>query len=133
MITERYAMLFGNDVEVKQLTHRILREGCVVLPDFFDQATKDTLTKYSQSLVGKERYAIKLRDGTPAMEVARSPEFMRVFDTIHKARCKIQNTEYKPLDPKRQAISLPLKTADADTPPTPFHFDDSYINAVFAM
>ncbi len=67
--------------------------------------------RYSRSLTETNRHGIVWSDGTPAMKVARSSEFMRVFDAIHKARCEIQNTPYRPLDPTWQAVSLPIKTS----------------------
>ena len=132
MIYEEYVSLFRNEQEVEKLTRRILKDGCVSLPNFFDQQTSDRLMQYSRSLSDQDKMQITWQEGTPAMDVARSDEFMRVFDSIHKARCKIENISYAPLKPSQQAVSLPIKTVH--TPgSTPFHFDDSYVNAVFAM
>ncbi len=133
MITERYNALFQDEAQTKAIAKRILKEGCVVLPDFFDQATTDALYKYSRSLKDEERFTITRRSGTPAMNVASSPEFMRVFESIHKARCKIQGTHHTPLDPTQQAVSLPIASASNTSDPVPFHFDDSFINAVLAI
>jgi hypothetical protein len=132
MINEEYVALFRNEQEVENLTRRILKEGCVSLPNFFDQQTVDRVMQYARSLSDQEKIRITWQTGTPAMDIARSDEFMRVFDSIHKARCKIDNISYTSLKPGQQAVSLPIKTVH--TPgSTPFHFDDSYVNAVFAM
>ncbi len=78
--------------------------GAVCLPGFFDQNAYDRLLNYSKSLTEENRYRITFREGTP----------------------------YEPLDPGHQAVSLPRKDSSYCYT-TPFHFDDSYVNAVFAM
>jgi hypothetical protein len=133
MISERYKALFANEDEVKKLTQQILRDGFAVLPEFFDDRTNDTLIAYSRSLQGNDRYKIARVTGTPAMNVARSPEFIRIFDSIHKARCELQNVPYKPLDPTQQAVSLPIAIGGVNADSVPFHFDHSFVNAVYAM
>jgi hypothetical protein len=133
MINSRYLALIEDPAETTALARKILKEGGIALPDFFDQETTDRLMTYSRSLRPDNRYTITWSSGTPAMEVARSPEFMRFFDAIHKARCEILGETYRPLDPAWQAVSLPVKTPESGRAQTPFHFDDSFINAVFAM
>jgi len=133
MINPRYLELFSREDSASQIAEQILREGCVVLPEFFERSTADELLKYSRSLRGDSRFSITRTSNTPAMNVARSPEFMLVFDAVHKARCKILGTSYRPLDPTQQAVSLPLASANAVETPAPFHFDASFVNAVFAM
>lgn len=134
MITRKYIELFQNEVEVRKLTERILKEGCVALPDFFDQETFDTLLEYAR-LLGFEDKSIKWRAGTPAMNVAQSKEVMQVLDAIHKARCEIERKPYTPLQPKQTAVGYPQKNASdqASAVESPFHFDASYINTVFAL
>ena len=136
MITQRYVELFQNDAEVKKLTMTIFKEGGIALPDFFDRATVDGLMEYSRSLSTKNPKGEVFSDAhklTPITNIARSPEFMRVFDAIHRARCDIQHTQYKPLDPAYLGVSLSIKTPESPRDRTPFHFDDSYVNAVFAL
>jgi hypothetical protein len=133
LINRRYLALIENRAETQALARKILEEGGVALPDFFDQETTDRLMAYSRSLRPDNRYSITWLSGTPAMDVARSSEFMRFFDAIHQARCGILGEAYCPLDPSWQAVSLPVKTPESGRDQTPFHFDDSFINAVFAM
>src|SRR6266481_570145 len=132
MINEPYRTRFQSKDEYRKLADDILRKGAVCLPSFFDQETYDRVLDYSQSLTNENRYDITFRAGTPAMDIAQSDEFMEFFDGIHEARCHIQNTPYVPLKKTQQAVSLPTKDG-SNSVPTPFHFDDSYVNAVFAM
>ena len=136
MINTHYTTLFQNEDEVRRLTRRILEEGCVSLPDFLDRETFDRLLHYSQSLEDKDRRAsssITWHEGTPAMNLARSEEFMCVFDAIHRARCEFEGQSYGPLQPARQCISLQKNTAAVRSESTWFHFDDSYVNAVLVF
>jgi len=136
MITQRYITLFQDEAEVKKLTMRILREGGVALPDFFDQSTFDGLVEYWHSLSTKnpkgEVYTTT-HGIIPISNIAQSSDFMRVFDAIHRARCEIQGVQYTPLDPAYQDFSLSIKTPNTPEDRTPFHFDDSYVNAVLAL
>jgi len=133
MINSKYLSLIDDPLEIKHLAQRILHDGGIALPDFFDKTTGEHLMSYSRSLTPENRYGITWNGGTPAMQIARSPEFLRFFDAIHKARCDILHEPYRRLDATWQAVSLPVKTSDSPHDQTPFHFDDSFINAVFAM
>lgn len=131
MVNEKYLALAQNEAEMEKLTASILKEGCVALPDFLTDQTFTALLDHSISLGNKGR-TTQRKDGTMAMDIGRSKEVVAVFDAIHKARCKILKESYVKLDPANQLVSLPKK--DLSNPEeTPFHFDDSYINAVLAL
>lgn len=132
MINAKYVEMFRDPEQVRAFTRRVLDEGCVQLADFFDQPTFDALLAYGS--LGHDPGTIKWQDGTPAMNVARSPEVMGILDSIHRARCEIERTAYVPLDPKQTAVGLPRKVADdRSAAESKFHFDDSFINSVFAL
>ncbi len=134
MIAQKYRDIFADESQVKILAKQILEEGALVLPAFFEPTTVEELTSYSFSLgEGTARQAIMRRAGTPAMNIAQSDDVMLVFDGLHKARCALTGVEYRLLDPTQQAVSLPIAKPGTFEAPVPFHFDDSFINAVFAM
>ena len=132
MIKEPYKTRYQNKDEFRKLTRDILDNGAICLPDFFDNETVQRLLDYSKSLTEANRYKITFLSGTPAMDIARSEEVLKFFDGIHEARCNMEGIPYRPLDPAKQAVSLPKKDS-TNSYKTPFHFDNSYVNAVFAM
>lgn len=132
MISELYKSRYQNKDEFSNLVRDVFDNGAICLPNFFDDETYQRLLDYSKSLTDADRYSITFLSGTTAMDIARSEEVLNFFDGIHEARCKMEGITYQPLDPAKQAVALAVKDR-FNSRKTPFHFDSSYVNAVFAM
>jgi len=131
MMNEKYIESFKDPEFVNVILDNMLTKGYAELSEFVDQETIDNLISYSDSL-GFNDPAIKRKAGTPAMDIARSDEFMAMFNSICKARFHSENSEYVNLNPLQQAVGFPRKSSK-DQSATPFHFDDSYINVLLAL
>lgn len=131
MMNSKYIESFKDPKYINNILEQMLVKGYAELPEFVDKKTIENLISYSDGL-GFNDPAIKRKAGTPAMDIARSDGFMAMFDSIHKARCQAEKSEYVRLNPLQQAVGFPRKDVK-DQSATPFHFDDSYINVLLAL
>ncbi len=138
-MTRHYQTILKDRATIEGYVDAVLRDGYVLLPDFFEPAYLTELEQFAEtnrtSDDGMKGMSLKSGDGTPMMRVARSEEFMDFFNAVHRARCAREGKEYRPLDPFRQWVGLPFKdaTGGAKTKQTEFHYDGAYVNATVGI
>jgi hypothetical protein len=133
VLNDKYATLFQDDDYAGYVASRILSDGYVELPDFFDDETFQVLLTFGKGL-GFDDKGVNRRQGTDAMNVARSAAVMDVINAVYKALCRIDGKPYKSLSPEQQVVGFPVRRAsDGNTSENPFHFDASHINGVLGL
>lgn len=135
MINQKYISEDEDEQKMREYARTILREGYLLLPNFLEAAFLNELEQFAERMRAQKEVSSKSDDGTPMMRLARSPEFMRLFDTIHRFRLEFEEKPYVPLSPERQRVGLPYKdaTEGKETKQTEFHYDGAYINATIGI
>lgn len=138
-MTSHYKTILKDPAVIEQYVDAVLRDGYVLLPDFFEPGYLTELETFAVSSRtsndGAKGTSSKSGDGTPMMRVARSKEFMDFFTAVYRVRCAKEGKVYRPLDPLRQWVGLPFKdaTGGAKTKRTEFHYDGAYVNVTVGI
>lgn len=139
MIAQNYLENINEDAWISSTASTMLKEGFVILPSFLEAGFFTELSAYAwkraQSQRGDEGMMGDKRGGTLGHELARSPEFMRLFSELYRARCKAEGRACESLSVDNQVVGYPYKDARDGkmTKATDYHYDGAYVNATLAI
>lgn len=135
MIAAEYHSAIGDTEKLRAYADMMLREGFVLLPNFLTPHFLSEVEQFAMRTRASGVASSKSDDTTPMMHLARSQEFMNLFDTVYRIRCERTGEAYVPLDRGKQRVGLPYKDATHGEPtrPTEFHYDGAYINATIGI
>ena len=135
MINLQYPKVFEDDVKGREYGNQILRDGYVALPHFLTPSFFTEVEKFAERVCHGEVTVSKSDKDTPMMQLAHSPECMRMFDAVYRLRCEAEGKPCTPLDPGRQRGGMPhMDAADGRAAKrTEFHYDGAYVNAIIGV
>lgn len=121
----------------KALVEEIFARGYAILPDFLTPSFFAEVKAFAEAHGYEEGGMMNFskHDGTVGHTLARSPEFMALFEGLHQARAKKEGKTVLPLQPERQVVGYPYKDArdGKHSHETEYHFDGAYVNATLAI
>lgn len=130
-VQQKYIDLFNDKAQAEAFVKTVFADGYAVLYDFLTPETKEGI----DALLADRTYGNKKNaelDGTMGGNLAVSGELMKILNTIHETRCRLENRECVPLKVEKQSCGFPYKNArdGATTKPTEFHYDAAYTNVL---
>jgi len=133
MISASYKDLFLNPEYVNQLVKKILEDGYVSLPEFFEPEMFLKLQAEVKTFTGRKKN--EELEGTLSHKVAYSEELFKFFSLIYKERCQIEKIKYVPISHNRQRAAVTFKDASngQKTQATKYHFDGCHVNMVMPL
>lgn len=137
MINTSYLGSIKNPSWHREMVDKIFNEGYIILPNFLTPDFFTEIATYARAH-GYEAGGMMSFDkagGNVGHTLARSPEFMALFDGLHKARCEKEGVAYTPLRAEKQVVGYPYKDARGGkrSYETEYHFDGAYVNATLGI
>ncbi len=138
MINQVYLGKIEDSAWLRQIVDEIFTKGYVVLSDFLEPAFFEEVKAYAHSHGYEEGGMMtfsKQNDGTAGHRLARSHEFMALFQGLHAARCAKEGKECTPLNIERQTVGYPYKDArdGKRSHETEYHYDGAYVNTTLTF
>ncbi len=137
MINDAYLTKIADTAWLQAIVDEIFANGYVVLPDFLTPEFFASIKTFAEAhgYDGAGMMSFSKAGGTVGHTLARSPEFMALFEGLNQARCKKEGRMCTPLLPERQVVGYPYKDArdGKRSRETEYHYDGAYVNATIAI
>lgn len=137
MINQAYLQKIKDTAWHDAMVSEIFTKGYTILPDFLTPSFFEEVKVFAEAHGYEEggMMSFNKNDGTVGHTLARSPEFMALFEGLHQARCRKEGKAGEPLKPERQVVGYPYKDARGGkvSRETPYHFDGAYVNATLGI
>jgi hypothetical protein len=138
MISETYLNKIQDPAWLHSTVDEIFAKGYVVLPNFLTPTFFEEVQAYAKAHGYEEGGMMtfsKQNDGTAGHRLARSPEFMALFEGIHQARCAKEGKACAPLRLEQQTVGYPYKDARGGkrSHETDYHYDGAYVNTTLTF
>ena len=130
-VQQKYIDLFNDREQSEAFVKEVFDKGFAVLPDFLTPETKGAIDALLADRTNGNKKDHQL-SGTIGDRLAHSDEIMKILNSIHATRCRLENREFVPLTLEKQSFGFPYKNAKdgAKTKPTEFHYDAAYTNVL---
>lgn len=130
-IQQKYVDLFNDEKRAESFVKEVFDNGYAVLFDFLTPETKAAIDAYLTDRTNGNKKNDDLA-GTVGYELAHSDELMKILNTIHATRGRLEGKKVEPLKLEKQSCGFPYKNAKdgAKTKPTEFHYDAAYTNVL---
>jgi hypothetical protein len=137
MISDTYLEKIKDPAWHQATVDEIFAQGYVLLPHFLTEPFFAEVQAFAEAHGHEEggMMSFSKNDGTVGHTLARSPEFMALFEGLHQARCKKEGKTCTSLRPEKQVVGYPYKDArnGKRSRETAYHFDGAYVNATLAI
>ncbi len=137
MINSLYLSQLSDESWFKGVVDGIFANGYVILPNFLTDEFFAEVKAFAETHGYEEgdMMSFSKQSGTVGHTLARSPEFMQLFDGVYKARCEKTGVPFTPLRPERQSVGYPYKDArnGKRSHETEYHYDGAYVNATLGI
>lgn len=134
MLNPKYFARLGDETWFRTLVDDIFAHGYIILPEFLTPEFFYEVTAIGEA-EGSANARMDVTSKTRAYDLAVSPEFMALFNGLHKARCEKEAKPCLPLRADRQRVGFPYKDArdGKKSEETEYHYDGAYVNATLAI
>ncbi len=134
MINDLYLTKMSDAAWFRSLVDEIFAKGYVILPQFLTDPFFKEVTAIAES-EGSANARMDVTSKTRAYDLAISPQFMALYNGLHKARCEKEGKSCTSLPKEKQKVGFPYKDARGGkrTEETDYHYDGAYVNATLAI